>query len=134
MAAAAVRSALDASISLSWSWEGDTSLPVCVLLHGWMGCKEDWGGPVIGAVHSAGWSSLSIDLPGHGESLPTGRGAWRPLTIPRRRIAESDAKYQGDGTGYELKAIFEEVISEPQNPAQSTSMNLKRTRRVGSLR
>jgi len=78
MAATAVRREIDESISLSWAWEGDTRLPVCVLLHGWMGCKEDWAGPVIDAVHSAGWSSLSIDLPGHGGSLPTGKGAWMP--------------------------------------------------------
>lgn len=72
----AVREAIADSVSLAWAWEGDASRPPVVCLHGFLGCKEDWGGPVTASLIASGWSVLSVDLPGHGESVPSGRGAW----------------------------------------------------------
>jgi pimeloyl-ACP methyl ester carboxylesterase len=41
-----------------------------VLLHGWMGDREEWdyAAKILAQLLPSKWSILSVDLPGHGES------------------------------------------------------------------
>ncbi len=48
----------------SYCLEGDVSKPVVLLLHGFQGCKEDWGALVEHLRPD--FRTLAVDLPGHG--------------------------------------------------------------------
>jgi len=49
----------------------DNATKTLVLLHGWMGDKEDWDRSALALMQDLPpeWKIISIDLPGHGESL-----------------------------------------------------------------
>eukprot|EP00667_Euglena_gracilis_P000121 EG_transcript_121 len=58
---------------VAWVWRAWAAAParVTVLLHGWMGSKEDWGAclDAMGGASDAGDTAvLAVDLPGHGAS------------------------------------------------------------------
>jgi 2-succinyl-6-hydroxy-2,4-cyclohexadiene-1-carboxylate synthase len=46
---------------------GSTAQPTLLLLHGFMGCKEDWES--IALVFSEYFHCVAIDLPGHGQAV-----------------------------------------------------------------
>jgi 2-succinyl-6-hydroxy-2,4-cyclohexadiene-1-carboxylate synthase len=52
---------------LHYQITGDQRLPLLVLLHGFLGRGDDFG-PIVAALRSQ-FCCLSIDLPGHGQSL-----------------------------------------------------------------
>ncbi|QQX80611.1 2-succinyl-6-hydroxy-2,4-cyclohexadiene-1-carboxylate synthase [Shewanella sp. KX20019] len=52
---------------LATQCQGDPAAPVIVLLHGFLGSKEDWTAVI--EVLAKQYYCVSIDLPGHGESL-----------------------------------------------------------------
>ncbi|MCL1050539.1 2-succinyl-6-hydroxy-2,4-cyclohexadiene-1-carboxylate synthase [Shewanella abyssi] len=52
---------------LATQCQGDPAAPVVVLLHGFLGSKEDWTAVI--EVLAKQYYCVSIDLPGHGESL-----------------------------------------------------------------
>lgn len=51
---------------LSYDYAKKANREAVLLLHGFMGGKEDWSGPA--ALLGEGWSHLTVDLPGHGET------------------------------------------------------------------
>jgi isochorismate synthase / 2-succinyl-5-enolpyruvyl-6-hydroxy-3-cyclohexene-1-carboxylate synthase / 2-succinyl-6-hydroxy-2,4-cyclohexadiene-1-carboxylate synthase / o-succinylbenzoate synthase len=54
----------------------------CVLLlHGFLGCSSDWE-PVAGALAEAGYTCVSMDLPGHGGSLRDDDQPWPDAGVP----------------------------------------------------
>jgi 2-succinyl-6-hydroxy-2,4-cyclohexadiene-1-carboxylate synthase len=52
---------------LAYQCQGNPSTPAIVLLHGFLGSKEDWSAVI--EVLAEQYYCISIDLPGHGESL-----------------------------------------------------------------
>jgi len=52
--------------TLTYRTWGDAGRPPLVLLHGFMGCAEDWA--TIAASLSERWCCIAPDLPGHGDT------------------------------------------------------------------
>lgn len=42
-----------------------------ILIHGWSGSSADWQ-PAVAPLNAAGWRTLALDCPGHGDSDPPG--------------------------------------------------------------
>jgi pimeloyl-ACP methyl ester carboxylesterase/L-alanine-DL-glutamate epimerase-like enolase superfamily enzyme len=72
LSASAVRNTLNSTLPLSWTWHGDPSHPPILLIHGFLGCKEDWD-PIVSQLTKSRHSCICVDLPGHGDSVPVGR-------------------------------------------------------------
>lgn len=53
--------------SLAYSDSGGSDKPAILLLHGFLGCKEDW--EEIAVSLQTDFRVIGLDLPGHGESL-----------------------------------------------------------------
>jgi len=53
--------------------EIDVSAKTLILLHGWMGDRNEWNEvkTLLSTQLGSGWNVVSIDLPGHGDSLST---------------------------------------------------------------
>ena len=91
---AGVRASLHAGLTqlvrLDWLRAGPRTKPSLLLLHGFMGCKEDWA-PLLWATAAGGSTSsssgggrkglaldfdcLAVDLPGHGSTVVDAAGA-----------------------------------------------------------
>ena len=61
---------------------GPAGAPTVLLLHGGGQTRHAWGGTAQ-AMARAGWRSIALDLPGHGESAGGGAGDSRIEPLPR---------------------------------------------------
>eukprot|EP00960_Hanusia_phi_P030073 748373-Hanusia_phi.AAC.3 len=66
---------LEQFVQTSWVWHGDRDKPVLLLLHGFLGCKEDWDPLVPLLLQDGSCSCIAVDLPGHGDF------AWKEGTM-----------------------------------------------------
>lgn len=68
------------------SWVADVAgpeaAPTVLLLHGGGQTRHAWGGTAL-AMAQAGWRSVALDLPGHGESAWSVHGDYRIETMSR---------------------------------------------------
>jgi len=61
---------------------GPSRAPTVLLLHGGGQTRHAWGGTAL-AMAQAGWRSVALDLPGHGESAWSAQGDYRIETMSR---------------------------------------------------
>lgn len=61
---------------------GPSHAPTVLLLHGGGQTRHAWGGTAL-AMAKAGWRSVALDLPGHGESAWSPNGDYRIETLSR---------------------------------------------------
>jgi pimeloyl-ACP methyl ester carboxylesterase len=61
---------------------GPSRAPTVLLLHGGGQTRHAWGGTAL-AMAKAGWRSVALDLPGHGESAWSPNGDYRIETLSR---------------------------------------------------
>ena len=61
---------------------GPSQAPTVLLLHGGGQTRHAWGGTAL-AMAQAGWRTVALDLPGHGESAWSPNGDYRIETLSR---------------------------------------------------
>ena len=61
---------------------GPSHAPTVLLLHGGGQTRHAWGGTAL-AMAQAGWRTVALDLPGHGESAWSPNGDYRIETLSR---------------------------------------------------
>lgn len=74
-----------------------------VLLHGFMGCADAWGGEIVDGLASAGLPPVLIDLPGHGRHVGSTDPALFTLAAALASVQEA-GDWPTDLIGYSMGA------------------------------